>query len=116
MAAIARLSKSPRNWRNFQIRALYKPEAHGRSAQLVRDGVIQLIGPRNMGSQLALRGIFSHALSRKAPWELIPEKIVNQPKLQNAAITQFVIDDGWIGLSLGPKPQTATRRQWSSLR
>ena len=114
--SIARLSKSPHMWRNFQIRAFYKPEVHGRSAELVRDGVIQLIGPRNMGSQLALRGIFSHALSKKAPWELIPEKIVNQPRLQNAAITQFDIIDGWIGISLGQKPQTAARRQRLSVR
>jgi hypothetical protein len=108
--SIARLSKSPHTWRNFQIRAFYKPEVRGRSAQLVRDGVIQLIGPRNMGAQLALRGIFIHALSKRAPWKLIPEKIVNQPRLQNAAITQFDVVDGWIGLSLGPKPQTAARR------
>ena len=76
----------------------------------MRENVIQLNGPRNMGSQMILRGVFAHALSRKTPWELMPEKIVDQPKLQNAAITQFVIDDGWIGLSLGPKPSSTARR------
>ena len=95
---------------NFQVRAMYQPEVHGRSAQLVRENVIQLIGTRNMGSQMILRGVFAHALSRKTPWELMPQKIINQPKLQNAAVTQFVIDDGWIGLSLGPKPTTTARR------
>jgi hypothetical protein len=115
--SIARLSKSPRRWSNFQVRAVYQPVVHGRSAQLVREDAIHLIASRSLGSQLVLRGIFGHALSRKTPWNLIPEKIINQPKLQNAAITQFVIDDGWIGLSLGPKPVTTTaRRQWLGVR
>jgi hypothetical protein len=108
--SIARLSKAGRHWSNFQIKASYQPVVHGRSAQLAREDVIRLKGPRNMGSQMVLRGVFAHALSRKAPWELIPEKIVNQPKLQNAAITQFIIDDGWIGLAIGPKTTTTARR------
>jgi hypothetical protein len=67
------------------------------------------------GSQIALRGIFSHALSKKAPWELMPEQLIKEPKLKETAITQFAIDDGWIGLSLGPKPPmspTARRQRW----
>jgi hypothetical protein len=76
----------------------------------VRENVIQLTGARSMGSQMILRGVFAHALSRKTPWELLPQKIFNQPKLQDAAVTQFVIEDGWIGLSLGPKQSTAAHR------
>ena len=113
--SIARLRKSPRVWKDFQIRAFYRPEVNGRSAELVRDGVIHLIGDRlNLGSQIALRGIFAHALSKDNPWNLVPEPIVSEPKLRDAAITQFVIDDGWIGVSLGPKhpaPVTAQRPQ-----
>jgi hypothetical protein len=112
--SIAKLKKSPHVWRNFQVRAYYKPEVRGRSAQLVREGVIEFPGPRNVS--LALRGVFAHALSSKIPWKLIPEKLLNQPKLQNAAITQFDIVGGWIALSLGPRPQTATRRPWTGTR
>jgi len=112
--SIARLSKSPRKWSNFQIRAFYKPEANGRSAQLAREGVIHLIGARlTTGSQFALRGIFSRALSKKAPWELVPKQVIDQPKLKDSIITQFTIDDGWIGIALGPKPppeRSARRR------
>jgi hypothetical protein len=106
--SFARLSKPPRKWTNFQIRAFYRPEAHGRSAELVREGVIHLIGtmgkPLSTGSQFALRGIFSHAFSKKIPWQLTPDRFVKEPKLKDTEITQFVIDDGWIGLALGPKP------------
>jgi len=109
--SIAQLSKGSRKWKNFQIRAFYKPEVNGRSAQLVRDGVIHLMGQRlNTSAQIALRGIFSRALSKNNAWNLLPEPVMKEPKLEYAAVTQFVVDDGWIGISLGPKPVTATRR------
>jgi hypothetical protein len=112
--SIAQLSKSSRKWKSFQIRAFYKPEINGRSAQLVREGVIHLIGQRlNTGAQFALRGIFSRALSKNNAWGLVPEQIVKEPKLAYAAITQFVIDDGWIGVALGPKPPAGTAAQRS---
>ena len=117
--SFAQLSKPPRKWTNFQIRAFYKPEAQGRSAELVRESAVYLLplmGKRlTTGSQFALRGIFSHALSKKAPWQLTPEQFVNEPKLKDTEITQFVIEDGWIGLALGPKlavPMTAHRPRW----
>ena len=64
---------------------------------------------------MALSGIFARALSKNNAWDLVPEQIVKEPKLADAAITQFVIDDGWIGVSLGPKPpaaSTARRSRW----
>ncbi len=110
--SIHRLSKSPRRWKEFQIRAFYRPEIDGRSAQLVRDGVIHLIGNRlTVGSQIALRGIFSHVLSKDAPLKLVNGPAVNDRKLEDAEITQFVIDDGWIGIALGPKSSLAGRLQ-----
>jgi hypothetical protein len=81
--------------------------------------VIHLIGLVDKhvtaGSQFALRAIFSRILSKKAPWQLTPERLVNEPKLKDTEITQFVIEDGWIGLALGPKlpaPLTARRPRW----
>jgi hypothetical protein len=106
--SIAQLSKGPRKWKNFQVRAFYRPEVNGRSAVLVRDGVIQLPSHVSTGAQLALRGIFSHAFSKDRTFELVPEQIIKEPKLSDAAITQFVIDDGWVGISLGPKSSAVT--------
>ncbi len=43
--SVARLRKGTRyRWSNFQVRAVYQPLVHGRSAQLVRENVIQLTG------------------------------------------------------------------------
>jgi len=111
--SIAKLSKAPHYWKDFQVRAFYKPQIEGRSAELTRDGIIHLLGDHlNTGSQLALRGIFAKVFSKNTPWDLTPPKLVTSPQLADLEITQFTIDDGWVGVALGPKRavvQTARR-------
>jgi hypothetical protein len=100
--SFVKLAKGERRWKNFQVRAFYVPEINDRAAELVRDGIIQLTGPRlSTGTQIALRGIFSHAFSKRTPWNLMPERLATDPALCDVGITQFVIDDGWIGVALG---------------
>ncbi|MBN1395589.1 MAG: hypothetical protein JW959_11240 [Pirellulales bacterium] len=108
--SIRRLSKSPRQWKDFQIRAYYRPVVEGRSALLVREGVLSLIGDRlTLGSQIVLRGIFSHVLAKDAPLTLVNNPVISDPRLEYAKITQFEIEDGWIGIALGPKTVVAAR-------
>ena len=114
--SIARLSKAPNRWKDFQIRVFYRPEINGRSVELVRDGVVQLMGQRlNTRAQIALRGIFSKTFSKHRPWLVTPERLSGDPRLANLEITQFEVDDGWIGLAVGPRrpgsqPVVAQRR------
>ena len=35
--------------------------------------------------------------------------MIDEPKLKDAVITQFLIEDGWMGIALGPKPAVAQR-------
>ncbi|MGA2033631.1 MAG: hypothetical protein ABSG68_15360 [Thermoguttaceae bacterium] len=108
--AVAELYKSPRRWNDFRVRAYYRPEVKGRSVEMVRDGVVQLIGTHlSTGGQIALRGVFSKAFAKTAPWSVIPEKLSNDPKLADLAITQFAVDDGWVGIALGPHHRTTLR-------
>ena len=105
--AIARLSKGTRKWKDFQVRALYRPVVRGRAVDLARDGIVQLISPTdrrmNAGAQIALRGVFSKVFSQKEPIHATPESFVKNPKLEGVVVTQFVIDDGWIGAAIGPQ-------------
>jgi hypothetical protein len=101
--SIARFSKGARAWHDFRVRVCYRPHIEGRSAELVRDGTIQLSGPRlNTGAQIALRGAFSKAFPKNSAWKLTPERFLNDPHLADVAVTQFVVEDGWIGVALGP--------------
>lgn len=114
---ITELSKEPRQWENFQVRVFYRPQVNGRSAELVRDGAIHLIGQRlNNNAQIALRGIFAKAFPRSETIRLTPERLLIDPKLQDLAITQFVVDDGWIGFAVGPKQFAMQTTQLPSAR
>jgi hypothetical protein len=109
--AIARLSKNSRRFKDFQVRATYKPVVNGRSIDLNRDGIVQLIGPRmNVGAQVVLRSVFLKIFSDKRPFHMTPEAFVKNPKLNGVVVTQFVIDDGWIGAALGRQQRLAAER------
>ncbi len=109
---IDRLRHERRVWRDFEVQAFYGPKTQGLSAELVRDGVIQLSGDRlPLGSQIALRGIFVRIFARRRPWDLVPAPIAENPKLAGLEVTQFAIDDGWIGLALGPRTTAARTRR-----
>jgi len=97
--------KASRPYTDFQIVATYRPKFEGRSAQLVRKSIE--IRPRLMSTveRMWLSGAFSKALSDKNRWELVPDRIAKEPKLAYTAITQFDIEDGWIGIALGPRTQ-----------
>ncbi len=109
--SIAKLTKSPRKFKDFQVRAFYRPEVRGRSVDLVRDGIVQLNCPRmSTGSQIALRGVFSKVFSQKEPVHVTPETFVHNPKLDGVVVTQLSIDDGWIGAAIGPQRMAGSPR------
>ncbi len=100
---IAELKNRRNSWHHFEVRAEHLPDSTRLHANLVRDGVIQLIGKRlSFGDQIALRAIFSRALSKKQPFNIINSKLAEHPAIADLNVNQFVIADGWIGVSLGP--------------
>ncbi len=106
--AIARLSKGRSKFKDFQVRAAFKPVVEGRSIDLARDGVVQLSGGRmNVAAQVVLRSIFLKIFSDKHPIHMTPDAFVKNEKLKGVVVTQFVIDDGWIGAALGAQPRVA---------
>lgn len=117
--AIRQLAKLPYAWDDFQVRVFLRPRVQGRTVELVRDEVIHLIGENlNTRSQIALRGVFGKTFHKQRPISLIPDRIVNEPRLQDLVFTQVVVEDGWIGAALGagrvarkvtPPAENATR-------
>lgn len=108
--AIARLVRQGKSYHNFQVRAVYRPQADGLEAQLVRDDVIYLSGPHlSTRAQFTLRGIFTKAFSRHKPWALLPQRITRQGRLEGLAVTQLVAEDGWLGVAIGPARRTAAQ-------
>jgi len=93
-------------WTNFTVRGYYGPNADQLDANLVREGIIELIGDKRqltIGQQLALRAIFNKVLSKNRKLSIINKQIAMAPELKGQQVTQFVIHDGWIGVALGPQ-------------
>lgn len=101
--AVVEMTKGSTAWRDFEVVAFYRPEISGRSARLARDGVINLVNSRlSTRQQLAIRGVFSSVFSKNKPWKISPEQLETDDRLRDLAITQFLIEDGWIGVAFGP--------------
>jgi hypothetical protein len=107
--AVARLSNAERTWKNFQVRVFYRPEIEGLQARLVRDGTVQLIGSRLAG-QIPLRGIFSKAFAKDRELDLVDPKWSTDERTHDLAFSQFVIQDGWIAVSVAEPRQNVARQ------
>jgi hypothetical protein len=92
------------NWKDFEVHGYYRPSDNQLEANLVRDGNLELVGERlKLGDQIALRGIFAKVLSRNRQLSIINKQLLTRPQLADLQVTQFVIQDGWLGVALGPK-------------
>ncbi len=101
--AIAELVASSQRWYDFTVRVYYRPESSGLNLELARDETIQLIGKRiSMRSQIALRGIFSKTFPKDRRFRLTPETWTTDARLAGLEVIQLVIEDGWIGVAIGP--------------
>lgn len=110
---LAELDNGRRTWRNFSVRGCYRADIDQPDVELIRDEGIELISERfGLRDQLALRSIFTKVLARNHRLRALSQTLAQQPRLQDLEVTLLTIRDGWVGLSLGEKPQethTVTR-------
>ena len=100
--AFARLKHDRKSWRDFGIRAMYRPAPAGMELLWERDGTVELTGERYQGrTEFGLRGILSKIFPKDRPLNLTPAEVVANPGLAGLAITQCVADDGWVGVAVG---------------
>ena len=50
----------------------------------------------------ALRGMCNQILPADRKLELVPTELADGARLAGLSVTQCVVEDGWIGLALGP--------------
>ena len=113
---IAELRRYPKTWRDFQVRVFYRPRINGIDVRFVRDGTVQLRGEHfGREPQIALRGIFSKVFSHDRELFFVDQRVINDPRLAGLNVTQCVLTDGWIGLSVGSGPLRSARRTVSPL-
>ena len=99
---VSELSRGRKSWRGFTVRAYYEPQLDGLQATMARTSGIELAAEGlRIGDKLALRGIFTKVFSRSQTLQLVPDQLIERPAMAGVVVTQFRIEDGWVGMSLG---------------
>jgi len=89
--------------RNFRVHARFRPVLDGLAVKLVREGSLQFSSRRlKTGPRIVLHSVLGKLLPKDQEISLIAAKLQDDPRFAGLMITQLVIDDGWIGLALGP--------------
>lgn len=107
---VARLWDDRLDLRNFEVVAFYVPEINGIQCDLRREGGIQVSCRRR---SFAVRSIFTKVLSKNRPIPMVKDELAHDPRMKDLQLTQMVLRDGWVGLSVGkpqPTPQVSSRR------
>lgn len=114
---IAELHKRPKVWRDFQVRVFYRPQVQGLDVRFVRDGTVQLRGEHfGREPQIVLRGIFSKIFSHDRELVFLKSTLLADRRLAGLSVTQCVVTDGWIGLSLGVNASKQAMRRVGPLQ
>ncbi len=91
------------NWRNLVVTAWYYPRASGLRVNLELDEEkgVSLDGYRlKMRDQLAVRTVFNALFKPRFDFPLLPPDLANRPATQGVAVSQLVVADGWVGISV----------------
>lgn len=102
--------------RNFRVHAFYRPLIQGVEAELVRDGALGIEGRLRTGERARMHGVFNKVLSDDRRLPILRLSNPSDPRLAGLMITQLVLEDGWMGLSLGPEAPNRTAERSRMLR
>jgi hypothetical protein len=103
--AIDELKCGERSWSNFVIRAQFKPQVIDGQTYLVRDGIVRLSGSQlRTTAQISLRTVCAKVFPDDMKVRLWPDDLRNDERFADLDIEQIDIRDGWLGLSIGPRP------------
>jgi hypothetical protein len=97
--------------RGVGVHAFFRPVVEGMEVKLVRDGTLQFDGRHlRTGPRMVLHSVFGKLLPKDQEVPVLAAKLSEDPRFAGMMVTQLVIDDGWVALSLGPA--TPHRTAW----
>jgi hypothetical protein len=93
----------------------YSPSASGLNADLLRDGALGIEGRVSAGERARLHNIFKTVFPENQPMRLV-QLGDDDKRLEGLMITQLVLEDGWLGLAIGPESTNRVAERHRSLR
>jgi hypothetical protein len=113
---VAEFVQEGRRIRNFIVHAYYVPVVNGLSAELVRDGALGIEGRISATERARLYSVFNEVLGAERRLPIMQLSDPADQQLAGLMITQLVLEDGWIGLSIGPESGGRVAERSRSLR
>jgi hypothetical protein len=101
---------------NFRVHAFYVPVLSGLEAEFVRDGALGVEGRIRTGERAAMFAVFSKVLTEDRKLPIVRLNDPNDERLAGLMITQLVLEDGWIGMAIGPRSPDRTAERTRMLR
>ena len=83
----------------FIVSSNYIPVASGMTAELIRDGVVEIVSNHD---RLKLRVIFAKIFVSNPQIPLISESWAKDPRSEGLAVSQVDIRDGWLAVAISP--------------
>jgi hypothetical protein len=105
-----------RQMHNVIVHAFYAPVVDGLDAQLMRDGPLGIEGRLSSADRARLHNVFNTVLSEERRLPIVQLGESASAKLNGLAITQLVLEDGWIGMAIGPATPERVAEKSRSLR
>lgn len=97
--------------RGVRVHAFFRPVVDGMEVKLVREGTLQFDGAHlRTGPRMVLHSVFGKLLPKDQEVPVLAGPVGADPRLAGLMVTQLVIDDGWLALSVGPA--TPQRTAW----
>ena len=90
-------------WKNLIVTAQYSPTAIDKHVFMEFDEQfgLQVTGERlRFADQVAVRTVFATLFQPKFDFPLLPPEILSRPEVQALGVTQMVMSNGWLGMSL----------------
>jgi hypothetical protein len=102
--------------RNFIVHAYYVPVVNGLDAELVRDGPLGIEGRMSSADRARLHNVFKEVFSPERPLPIVRLTDPHDRAFEGLMITQLVLEDGWMGLAIGPTTNDRVAERSRSLR
>lgn len=113
---VAEFEQDRQHIRNFIVHAYYLPVVNGMSAELVRDGALGIEGRISATERARLYSVFNEVLGADRRLPVMRLNDSSEPGLSGLMITQLVLEDGWLGLAIGPGANGRVAERSRSLR
>ncbi len=101
---------------NFTVHAYYTPTIDGLTAELTRDGALGIEGQFSARERARLHNIFQSVLPPDRNLPIAHLKNQDDRHLDGLMITQLVLEDGWVGLAIGPESTNRVAERSRSLK